>query len=210
MESTERQRRDPTVFIVDDDAPFRRSLEFLVGSVGFRTHGSSCAGQFFESYPPRTPGCLLLDLRLPDASGMRVLRMLDEKQVRLPTILMSAYADVRTAVDAMRKGAVDFLVKPLDEQRLLDAVQQAVAQDEESRKRRWRRKLVLKRFERLTQREREVMGLVVSGRLNKQIAAELEISVKTVEDHRAQVMNKMHAGNLAALVKLALVHDLAV
>lgn len=196
-----------TVYIVDDDPSGCEALGFLLRSVGLRSRSCSRAREFFEIYRPDEPGCLLLEVRLPEVSGLRLQRMLQRRRIDLPVVLMSAYADVAMAVEGMRQGAVDFLEKPFDDQVLLDAVQRAVAQNAEAWRRRRRIRTLRGRLESLTPREREVMRLVVRGRLNKQIAAELGISVKTVEIHRARVMRKMKADDLPRLVKLAIEGD---
>jgi two-component system, LuxR family, response regulator FixJ len=202
MRSSARFSTPRTVFIVDDDEPFRESLAFLLRSVSLRTTCCASAPEFLEKYRPGEPGCLILDVRLPDVSGLRFQHTLHGRNVQLPVVLISGHADVGTVVTAMRNGAVDFLQKPVDEQRVLDAVQQALARDVQERETRESVRILQEKLGRLTSRERQVMDLVVEGRLNKQVAAELGISSKTVEEHRARVMMKMEASDLPSLVRM--------
>lgn len=193
-----------TAFIVDDDKGFRESLAFLLKSVHLNARCFATAQEFFRAYTPDQPSCLLLDIRLPDLSGLRVQRILKRSHVSIPVIIVSGHASVPTVVSAMREGAIDVLEKPVDEQRLLDAVQQALAADAERRTDLERTRTLLEKLNRLTPRERQVMNLITEGRLNKEIAYDLGISVKTVEEHRARVKEKMQAGDVATLVRMVI------
>jgi two-component system response regulator FixJ len=195
---------DPTVFVVDDDAAMRKSLRFLVESVGLKVETYETAERFLESYTPERPGCLVLDLRMPGMGGLRLQEELAARKVSLPVIIITGHAEVSTAVIAMKKGAVDFIQKPVGDEMLLDAVRQAIEHDREVRDAAARRADFAARLAQLTPRERAVMGGVVAGKANKVIAAELDIGEKTVESHRSRVMKKLGVESVAELVHLAL------
>jgi len=193
------------VFVVDDDQAMRESLEFLLESLQLRVRSFSSAGEFLAAYEASaSPGCLLLDVRMPGMSGLDLQAALREKRIDLPVIIITAYADVPMAVRAMHQGAVDFLEKPFNEEQLLSCIRRALARDSELQRGREHSQRIKDRLARLTPREREVMALVVRGLLNKQIAGELNLSMKTVEQHRSRVMEKMEADGLATLVRMAL------
>ena len=196
---------EPTVFVVDDDQAVRESLRWLVESVGLavRTHGSAQA--FLDEYDPQHPGCLVLDVRMPGASGIELQEQLRDMGFEIPIIVITGHADVATAVRAMKAGAVDFIEKPFSDQLLLDHIHRSIGQDRERRAERARVLDIMGRRERLTPRQRRVMDLVADGSSNRLIAQELGISLKTVEAHRAKVMEKMKAHSVAELVKLAAV-----
>lgn len=197
-----------TVFIIDDDWANRKSLKFLLESLDLPSRSFPSTSAFFKSFEPATRGCLLVDVRMPEMSGLDLLRELRQRNVRMPVIMMTAFADVETAVDAFRSGAFDFVEKPFNEHQLLNLVRSALAHDREQSEHLTRAHKVEKRLSRLTPREREVMMMVIRGLLNKQIAGQLNLSIKTVEQHRAQVMAKMHAGSLANLVRMTFVSKL--
>ncbi len=195
-------KMDPTICVVDDDAEVRNSLRWLIESAGLRVATYASATEFLHGYDSETPGCLLLDLRLSGHSGLDLQQHLVTKGNGIPVIMITGHGDVPSAVRAMRSGALDFIEKPFDDQRLLDRIRQAVELDLRNRAGREERAEIAARLALLTPREREVLDRVVRGRANKQIAAELGISTKTVEAHRAHVMEKMRADSLAELIQL--------
>lgn len=198
-------RQRATVFVVDDDQAMRESLVFLLEALDLEVRSFASAQDFLARYSLSvSPACLLLDNRMPGMSGLDLQAILSEHQIELPVIMITAYADVPIAVRAMHQGAVDFLEKPFGEQQLWDCIQKAISRDSEQQQTREQTQEIRDRLARLTPREREVMQLVVHGLLNKQIASELSLSTKTVEQHRARVMEKMETDSLASLVRIAL------
>jgi FixJ family two-component response regulator len=193
----------PCVFIVDDDPGVRRSIQDLLSSVALRSESFATPREFLDSKRTDDAGCLVLDVRLPGMSGLDCHRLLAEAGVTIPTIFITGHGDIPTSVRAMKSGAVEFLTKPFRPQELLDAVQQALDRDRHLRDRRGEIAVLRIRYQRLTAREREVMALVVEGLLNKQIAAKLGTGEHTVKIHRGQVMKKMEADSLSALIRMS-------
>ena len=194
----------PVVFVVDDDPAMRDSLRWLIESTGLQVETFADAQAFLARIGPELPGCLILDVRMPGMSGIDLQTELARRGIGLPTIVVTGHAEVPMAVQAVKAGAIDFIEKPFSDQLLLDRVRQGIDMDRRERDGRARRGEVLRRMGLLTQREREVLHLVVAGKPNKEIAATLHLSPKTVEVHRAHVMEKMQASSVAELVRLAL------
>lgn len=193
---------EPTVFIVDDDPSVLKGLSRLMKSVKLNVETYSSAQEFLDSYNPVQPGCLLIDMRMPGISGLELQEILQSRNILIPTIIITGYGEVTDAVQAMKKGAIDFIEKPFNGQYLLDQVHKAIAEDTQIRKKQAQQQVVSASLALLTPREREVMDLVITGKANKVIALELGLSMKTVEFHRAHMMKKMKVDSVAELVDL--------
>jgi FixJ family two-component response regulator len=193
---------DAIVFVVDDDPSIREAVKSLISLAGLRVETFGTAQEFLRSERPNLPGCVVLDVELPGLSGLDLQRELTAHGIKLPIIFITGYGDIPMSVRAMKAGATEFLTKPFRDQDLLDAIQQALERDRAARQHSRETAELRKRFDALTSREREVMGLVVAGWLNKQIGFELKISEITVKIHRGRVMEKMGAQSLAELVRM--------
>jgi len=193
----------PTVFIVDDDRGVRQAIQDLVESVGLRAESFETSQEFLDKKPTSGPSCLVLDVRLPQMSGLDFQRKLTDVGVQIPIIFITAHGDIPMSVRALKSGAVEFLTKPFRDQDLLDAIQQALQLDRAARERQDEVHTLQGRYLALTTREREVMRLVVTGMLNKRIASEIGASEGTVKIHRSNVMQKMQAESLIELVRMA-------
>jgi len=193
-----------TIFVVDDDLAVRDALKLLLRSVGQAVETYGSAQEFLDAYSEDRPGCLVLDIRMPGMSGLELQQKLNEKHSILPIIFITGHGDVPMAVEAMQAGAVDFIQKPFRDQDLIDRINQALEKDTNNRAALGERNGIRKRLETLTPREREVLDLVVHGKANKVIAGDLKLSQRTVEIHRARVMEKMQASSLAHLVRMVL------
>jgi len=195
---------EPTVTVVDDDTALRDSLALLLKVAKLRPETYSSAERFLDQYDPDRPGCVLLDVSMPGMSGLELQELMAEKGWLTPVIVMAGNANVEMAVRATKAGAFDFIEKPFTADALLERIRQALGEDREKRRRHERRREIGARLSSLTPRERQVLDLMVAGRLSKEIAVELDISIKTVEKHRANVMAKTQAGSVADLVSMVL------
>lgn len=193
---------DSMVYVVDDDPSLRGSLDLLITASGFNVRGFASAQEFLLAARPEVPACLVLDVRMPGLTGLELQRELRKRGIGLPIIFITGHGDIPMSVRAMKAGAVEFLTKPFRDDDLLRAIDQAIGQDRIAQRERIEITELRGRSARLTPREREVMTRVVAGLLNKQVAAELGVTEKTVKVHRAQVMQKMQAGSVAELVRM--------
>lgn len=193
---------DPIVYIVDDDEAIRDALRLLMRSANLRVQCCATAEEFLSSHKPELPGCLVLDVRMPDMNGLELQRFLKERHISIPVVIITGHGDVSMAVQAMKDGAVDFVEKPFKNEVLLDRVQQCLRADIEERAKHRQNVEAASRIASLTQREREVMDLLIQGKRNKTIASELGISNRTVEAHRAKIMEKMQAHSISDIMRL--------
>jgi FixJ family two-component response regulator len=193
-----------TVFVVDDDPAMRESLAFLVGSVGLHVESYADARDFLARYDSTRAGCLVLDVRMPAMSGLELQERLAERKIELPIIMITGFGDVPMAVRSLKLGALDFIEKPFTDQEILDRIHEAIEEDRHRRQERADRDELDRRMARLTSREKQVMECVLAGKANKVIAAELVLSPKTIEVHRARMMDKMQVNSLAELLQLVI------
>jgi len=193
----------PVVFVVDDDEAICRSLALLIEDIGLKAETFISAQHFLSAYDPAQPGCLVLDVRMSGMSGLELQSRLNELGLHIPTIIMTGHGDVPMAVEAMKAGALDFVEKPFRDQVMLDSIQKAIACDRQTREREKQHKDFRSRLELLTQREQQIMDLLIAGKANKVIAFELGISQKTVDFHRSNVLGKLGVNSVVDLVRLA-------
>lgn len=198
------KEKPATVFVVDDDSGVRSSIRLLLKSVGIAATPIASAQEFLAAYDPAQPGCLVLDIRMPGMSGLELQQELNRRGAILPVLFITGHGDVPMAVEAMQQGAFDFLQKPFRDQDLIDRVQKALLRDQENRAALQQHDQIRERLASLTTRERQVLDLLTQGKQNKVMAAELGISQRTVEIHRAHVMEKLGASSVAQLVRMAL------
>lgn len=196
--------RPATVFIVDDDDAVRSSLRLLLKSVGLPAVAYSSAHDFLAAWDPAQPGCLVLDVRMPGMSGLELQEELNRRGAIVPVVFITGHGDIPMAVEAMQHGAFDFLQKPFRDQDLIDRIQRAIERDARNRAQLLEKDKIRARYESLTPREREVLALVTAGKANKVMAGDLGVSQRTVEIHRARVMEKMEAASLAQLVRMVM------
>jgi RNA polymerase sigma factor (sigma-70 family) len=202
MKQANRSTSEPIVIIVDDDAGVRNAIRLLVRSIGLQAETFGSGREFLDAFDPDRPGCLVLDVRMPGMSGLEVQKRLLKRRASIPIIFVTAHGDVPMAVDAVKAGALDFVQKPFRDQDLIDRIQEALDQDKRMRRDSADRQEIEQRIESLTPRELEVMDMVVAGNPNKVIAIDLGLSERTVEIHRARVMEKMQADSLPHLVRM--------
>lgn len=194
------------VFLLDDDPATLRALVATVKVVFPHVETFSSASEFLATYHPKRPGCLVLDVAMPGMSGLELQRKLLHDKIAIPLVFVTGHANVAMAVEAMQMGAVNFLEKPVQEQELWDSIRRAIELDSQNRRRRARRQRAEERLAQLTHGEREVLNLILEGKMNKEIAKELDLSTRTIEDRRAKLMKKMDAKSLAELVQLVMTH----
>ena len=197
----------PVVHIVDDDDSIRDSLRMFFESFDIRARLYHSAQNFIDTYEHTGPCCVLVDLRMPHINGLQLLEILDQKNINVPIIMMTGYGEITTAVQAMKAGAVDFVEKPFNHENLLNIIYQSVDNHENNQHRIHDAEECLKRLATLTQREREVLNLITNGLINKLVAARLDISTRTVEAHRASIMEKLEAHSLSDLVKISVLAE---
>ena len=197
----------PTVYIVDDEASIREMLELMIRSAGFACRSFACANDFLAQFKPTASGCLVLDIRMPGMSGTALHQQLRQQGVKIPVVFISGHGDIPMAVEAIKNGAFDFIEKPFREEVLLTKVAEAIEKDRSQGAESSQQKLIAERIDKLTPREQQVMALVVEGKANKVVAAELGIAQGTVEIHRSRIMSKMEAKSLPQLMKMLMATD---
>jgi two-component system response regulator FixJ len=200
---------DAVVYLVDDDPAVLKSMHWLVESANFSARSLTSAAMFLDEYDPQRPGCLILDVRMPEMTGLQLQAALKERGIVLPVIIMTGHSDVATCTESFRNGAFDFIEKPADDDFLIERIQNAIAGDVERRQHEMHREEIQKRLATLTPREREVMDAIVSGKSQKRIASELGISFQTAAKHRAKVLAKLQVGNDVEVVRTLLFTDVA-
>jgi FixJ family two-component response regulator len=198
------KEKAPTVFVVDDDTGVRSSIRLLLKSVGIPATPMASAQEFLDAFDPAQPGCLVLDIRMPGMSGLELQQQLNLRGAIIPVLFITGHGDVPMAVEAMQQGAFDFLQKPFRDQDLIDRIQKALARDQQNRTALRQSGQIREKLDSLTNREKQVLELLTQGKQNKVMAAELQISQRTVEIHRAHVMEKLGAHSVAQLVRLVL------
>ncbi len=198
------ENQDFCIYIIDDDKGMRGSLTWLVKSVGYEASAFENAESFIDNIPDNKLGCIIADIRMPGISGLELYKKLQKMQFQLPVIIITGHGDISIAVKALKDGVFDFVEKPFDDEVILESIRQAVQYCEYQQEQHSIHNMLSERFDTLTSREKEVMEKIVLGMSNKQIAAALNISIKTVEVHRSRVMDKMQASSLAALVRMSL------
>ena len=194
---------EPTVYVIDNDPAVRDGLRISIRSVGLNVETYASAQEFLDAFEPAQPGCLVLDVRMPGMSGLELQEFLHQRNIKVPIIMISGHGDIPIAVESVKKGAIDFIEKPFRDQVLLERIQKAVLKDQNNRREQNEQDKITSCLKNLTTRERQVMDRVVAGKANKVIAYDLGIKQKTVEFHRARVMQKMKAESIAELVKMA-------
>ncbi len=197
----------PTIFVVDDDLAVLRALKTLIEAVFPDVETYSSASEFLEKYDSSRPGCLLLDVAMPGMSGLELQARLGQENINLPVVFITGHGNVRMAVDAMQAGAVDFLEKPFREHELCESIRAALRLDTQNRRRRSERVRLERQVSTLSEGERQVFDLILKGKCNREMAAELELSIRTIEDRRSRLMKKMQANSVVELVQLATMHS---
>jgi two-component system response regulator FixJ len=192
----------PTVFVVDDDPAVREAVSILIRSTGRNVETYATARAFLEDYDPARPGCLVLDLRMPGMSGLELQDEIVKRAIDIPIIVVTAHGEVGSAVRAMKAGAIDFIEKPYGDQTLLDRIDQAIARDAQLRQQRARRETFGARLSQLTPRDREVMALLIAGKMTKEIAAAFQVSSQAIDSHRRRILEKMEVANVVELTRL--------
>ena len=203
-------RTEAIIHVVDDDTAMCESLRWLIESVGFNVKIYPGAKDFLEKYQDEAHGCLLLDVRMPEMSGLELQEQLNKLNINMPIIFITGHGDVPMAVRAMKAGALEFLNKPFNDQELLDCINRAIEYDTQRRRTCSERKAILERLSLLTTREKQVLKELVTGKLNKVIAADLDLSIKTIELHRSNIMRKLQARSLAQIISMIYAHDIQI